>query len=298
MAEMLVDTLVGSEVGQTVILDELHEHGQHDALDSVFGELETIEATGADDAVSGHATVATQTASLAFDAAAISAFENESLLAAETAITVSAAREASDANPTTSELVTTLNAASPPPVDAENDVLSDTYTSFADSSSEHGQEVFVREGGLVLATKDGQESQLPFDAEPLLLAANDSLSGNGSIQPPVINQGGLVSPGNSPGIQDFGSFTQGTDGTLLIEIAGYGNAGEANGFDLVNVSGHASLGGALQVQMLGGFQADVGSEFTFLSFGSVAGDFDSFYGLGLGNGRFLQPILNPASSGK
>ena len=87
--------------------------------------------------------------------------------------------------------------------------------------------------------------------------------GTGVVNGNVINSG-TVSPGNSPGTLTVnGNYTQNADGTLRIEVAGR-SPGQ---FDLLTVSGHASLAGRLQLVRVGGFKLRVGDRITFLTAG-------------------------------
>src|SRR5262249_6307908 len=66
----------------------------------------------------------------------------------------------------------------------------------------------------------------------LLLSSSDRLTGTGKIYGDVVNDG-VVSPGNSPGIQQFTNFTQSADGTLIIEVEGVSAPGVFGGYDQV-----------------------------------------------------------------
>jgi len=103
------------------------------------------------------------------------------------------------------------------------------------------------------------------------------LGGHGIIAGNVINNG-VVSPGNSPGTLSVnGNYTQGSSGTLLIEVGGLA----ANQHDLLKVGGSATLGGALQLQPLNGFKFTApGQEITFLTAaGGVTGKFSTVQNL-------------------
>ena len=69
------------------------------------------------------------------------------------------------------------------------------------------------------------------------------------------NTSGTVAPGNGPGILHVGgSYTQGTDGTLEIELA---SALGVSGwdFDQLDVTGNVTLAGTLDLQDVGGYMA-------------------------------------------
>ena len=103
-------------------------------------------------------------------------------------------------------------------------------------------------------------------------AAAGVLTGNGTIEGDLVNSGGSVSPGNSPGIlQVRGDYSQGPDANLLIEIAG--TLAEVE-HDVLRVSGTASLDGTLIVDVLLGFDPQAGDRFSVLDVGQVEGTFD------------------------
>jgi hypothetical protein len=130
---------------------------------------------------------------------------------------------------------------------------------------------------------DGIHVHLTPDAQincssPLILGANDSLTGSGTIHGGVVNNG-LVSPGNSPGITNVATFTQGPNGTTLIEIGGIAGPGvDPNGWDQVNVSGLATLDGTIQIALYNGFVPSLGNTFQIFTWGSVTGEFANWLG--------------------
>jgi len=90
--------------------------------------------------------------------------------------------------------------------------------------------------------------------------------------------GGIVAPGNSPGILFVaGNYTQTAAGILDIEIAGL-TAG--SGYDQLRVFGDAFLAGMLDVELINGFAPTANAFFDilvtgFFSPGSVFGKFDT-----------------------
>ena len=99
-----------------------------------------------------------------------------------------------------------------------------------------------------------------------------------------MNEGGIVSPGFSPGTLTIdGDYTQGHDATLLIEMAGL-QFGE---FDVLNVTGTATLGGLLKVSFLDGFRPVTGDTFAFFNYGLRIGEFDSIFVEGLPGYEFI-----------
>ncbi len=108
-------------------------------------------------------------------------------------------------------------------------------------------------------------SQLP------VLINGGVLGGTGTVAAPVVNSGGTVSPGLSPGTLTInGPFNQSQGGgTLEIELAGPAQALR----DLLVVNGPATLGGTLRVSLLDGYSPALGDTFTILTAASIQGDF-------------------------
>ena len=72
-----------------------------------------------------------------------------------------------------------------------------------------------------------------------------TLGGTGIVNGPVTTAaGGTVSPGLSPGVLNDGNTTLVDNSTFLVEIAGGGGAGNANGHDQLNVTGTVAINGA------------------------------------------------------
>jgi len=118
---------------------------------------------------------------------------------------------------------------------------------------------------------------------PLSIAGR-SIEGRGDILAHILNQGGTVSPGFSPGALTIdGDYTQGHDATLLIEMAGL----QPGQFDVLNVTGTAALDGLLKVSFLDGFRPRSGDMFTVLTYGSHFAEFDSIFVMGLPSFEFI-----------
>ena len=82
----------------------------------------------------------------------------------------------------------------------------------------------------------------------------------------VNNSGGVVAPGNSPGVLTIeGDYTQGSEGILSIEIG--------DGHDQLVVNGTATLGGSLEVTLIDNYSVNPGDSFDILDFASIVGDF-------------------------
>ncbi|MEO5341560.1 MAG: hypothetical protein H7837_13770 [Magnetococcus sp. MYC-9] len=143
-------------------------------------------------------------------------------------------------------------------------------------------------------------SPLSLDA-PLRLDAGELLTGSGAIHGDVFNAG-LVSPGNSPGIQSIvGDFTQSQAGELLIQIGGTtpgpGSPNVDSGYDQLQISGTANLDGRLTVSLLGGFQPQAGQIFDIMTYGTTSGHFAAASGLfGFGDGSLYFDVVQRDSN--
>jgi fibronectin-binding autotransporter adhesin len=98
------------------------------------------------------------------------------------------------------------------------------------------------------------------------------LAGTGVINANIRNNAELdVGQPGSPGILTIvGDYTQTSGGVLVIEIGG-ANAG--SDFDQLNITGQATLDGALTVHLINGFQPNGGDRFPIMTFGSGSGTF-------------------------
>jgi T5SS/PEP-CTERM-associated repeat protein len=91
----------------------------------------------------------------------------------------------------------------------------------------------------------------------------------GTFNGNLVNQGGKLAPGHSPGTTTVsGNYTQNA-GTLEIEIGGT-SAGQA---DKLIITGTATLGGALNVAVINGFVPQAGNSFDLLDWATRSGTF-------------------------
>lgn len=99
--------------------------------------------------------------------------------------------------------------------------------------------------------------------------------GRGTFQGSVfMNTGGALMPGSSPGCLNMANgFLNQSPGTLDIEVNGKNNP--CGQFDRVNVTGTATLTGALNVTFGGGYAGTIGDKITILKSSSLAGTFSS-----------------------
>jgi fibronectin-binding autotransporter adhesin len=121
-----------------------------------------------------------------------------------------------------------------------------------------------------------------------------TLSGTGLVSGDVKN-GGIVAPGNSPGVLFVaGNYTQTSAGILDIEIGGLLVGSE---YDQLRVFGDAFLAGALDVELINNFAPPTDAFFDilvtgFFSPGSVSGIFDTVDLPTTPNGRWTVSYLS------
>jgi hypothetical protein len=85
----------------------------------------------------------------------------------------------------------------------------------------------------------------------------------------LVNNGGTISPGASPGVTHVQGDLTLNAGTLAIELAGT-SGGE---FDEIQVDDHLMAGGTLSVTLLGSFAPAAGNTFDILNFTTASGTF-------------------------
>lgn len=113
-----------------------------------------------------------------------------------------------------------------------------------------------------------------FGTSAVTIDADGTLTGAGSFSGAFQNNG-TYAPGNSPTLASLSSFSQGSTGSLLLEIAG---RTRGSGYDALDISGSASLAGTLAVSFIDGFSASslsAGTSFDLFDWGNVTGTFDS-----------------------
>ncbi|MFT5191802.1 MAG: hypothetical protein ACI957_004847, partial [Verrucomicrobiales bacterium] len=138
---------------------------------------------------------------------------------------------------------------------------------------------------------DGANVQILDDQ--LVLEPGDRLSGSGLLSVPLIVNGGILAPGNSPGVvtlENEATFLGGA--TTIIDIAS--NSGPGVGHDQIVVAGNVILGGTLDIDLLGGFTPAVNDLYTIMTWGgTVTGDFDNFLGTAIPGTSFaLEPEID------
>jgi hypothetical protein len=117
----------------------------------------------------------------------------------------------------------------------------------------------------------------------LLNIQGGTLSGTGTITGNVQNAATLA-PGLSPGVLNInGNYTQLASGTLAIEIGGTSAGAQ---YDQLNVSGTATLAGALDTTLINSFNPGFNDAFVVLTYGTRSGTF------GVVNGASFTPAYN------
>ncbi len=124
---------------------------------------------------------------------------------------------------------------------------------------------FVQTAGMT--TVDGTLAMGTGDS---LLVYGGVLGGNGVIVGNVVNLGGTVAPGVSVGeLTIDGTFAQEAGGVLSVEIGGYTPGTE---YDVLTITGDATLAGQVDVSFPGGFVPAVDDTFVILAAASVFGE--------------------------
>ncbi|MBX3412188.1 MAG: hypothetical protein KF708_05670 [Pirellulales bacterium] len=114
----------------------------------------------------------------------------------------------------------------------------------------------------------GQGDVGDVPANTLRVGPGGRLGGTGTILGDVLVDGGVVSPGFSPGKLDVvGNYLQGSFGSLDLEIGGL----LPGQYDQLSVTGNLSLAGTVNIAFIDGFLPSVGDQFDFFQ---VGGTFD------------------------
>jgi len=102
------------------------------------------------------------------------------------------------------------------------------------------------------------------------IQAGGTLKGAGTVTGNVVNNG-TVAPGTSPGtLVVNGNYTQGAGGTLNVELGG---STQGVNYDLLQVTGTATLDGTLNVSHVSAFSPAVGNTFDPITYANRVGDF-------------------------
>ena len=129
----------------------------------------------------------------------------------------------------------------------------------------------VEHGDLRVGDAKTPTASLPGD----VVVSGSTLSGHGTILGLVTNSGGTVAPGSGGiGPLTVGTFSQGSGGTLTIELS-------PSGVSELNVTGAATLGGTLHLEFAPGYYKS--GVYQLESASSITGTFSSITGnIGVG----------------
>ncbi len=119
----------------------------------------------------------------------------------------------------------------------------------------------VRQNGSVVV--GASEAAAP--ARTVLVAEGGTLSGTGTILGNVLVDGGILSPGASPGILHIdGDLTIASTGQWHMELGGITVGTD---YDQLNVTGNLLIDGLVTISFIDGFVPQVGDQFTFFQVG-------------------------------
>ena len=108
-------------------------------------------------------------------------------------------------------------------------------------------------------------------ATGVTIGTSGELHGDGTVQvggAGVVQNGGIVAPGTSPGtLHITGNYVQTSAGELAIELA------SPSSYDQLFVSVDATLAGNLQVSLVGGYVPNAGQSFTLMQADDIVGMF-------------------------
>ena len=135
---------------------------------------------------------------------------------------------------------------------------------------------YKQSGGLTEIAPGGVLQALP-------VLTGGVLRGGGQLTGNLTNTSGTVRPGTSPGtLTVTGSYTQGADGVLGIDVDG---SAQGTQFDHLAVGGAASLDGTVAIVKGSAFDPAVSDSFQFLTSASRTGTFDALTGSLLPSGK-------------
>jgi phage baseplate assembly protein gpV len=130
-----------------------------------------------------------------------------------------------------------------------------------------------------------------YGSTPPAIHNTGTFTGIATIQANVTNDG-TVSPGLSPGtLMIQADYVQTALGSLAVEVNG---ATPGTDFDVLSVTGTASLDGHLGVSTGASFTPSLGETFKIVQAGTRIGTFASVSGLDLGGGKSYSVQYNPA----
>jgi hypothetical protein len=144
-------------------------------------------------------------------------------------------------------------------------------------------------------TQTGKTTNINTPGTTTVLSGG-SLGITGTINSPlVVNSGGTLPPGTSPGIINSGNVSFLSGSTFAVEIGGTTPGNTATNHDQLNVSGTVSLGNAtLSLASFGGFTPTIGQTFVIVNNDGADAVTGTFNGLAEGATitSFLGSVLN------
>jgi len=104
---------------------------------------------------------------------------------------------------------------------------------------------------------------------PVIDFSGGTVSGTGTLSGNVVFSDGTITPGDAPGpLYVNGDYTQ-TGGTLDLQLMNLSTYGQ------LLISGSATLGGTLEVDLLNSYVPNLGDQFTLLTYLSETGQFSA-----------------------
>jgi fibronectin-binding autotransporter adhesin len=159
---------------------------------------------------------------------------------------------------------------------------------------QHGGKTTVN-GKLALSSTEGRTQDSASDSDPaaaIVRIEKGSLFGNGGTVAAHLSSSGTVIPADSMtavgNLKVTGAYTQTAVGALDANIAG-ANAGQ---FNVLNVSGTATLGGTLNIGLLNNFVPVIGAEFEILTAKHVTGTFVTVNGAKINSSEHFTVTYN------
>lgn len=167
---------------------------------------------------------------------------------------------------------------------------SETLTVGPDAQLDHGGSVEVQAGTLVVETAAAYTGSTVITggvllannatgsatgAGPVQVEGSGTLGGFGSVGGEVtIAAGGTISPGNDVGTLNVGSLVLESSSTFAVELFADGGMPGID-FDQLAVSGDATLGGSLAIELVGGFAPSAIDTFTVLISTNLGNSFEN-----------------------
>jgi sugar lactone lactonase YvrE len=148
--------------------------------------------------------------------------------------------------------------------------LSSTSAGDAHMRADSAPTGFIQAGGVLDFGPLNQAGTIIGD----VVVNGGTITGSGAIIGNLTNNSGLIAPGHSAGILSVtGNYTQGANGTLLLEVGG----NNANGpeYDQLQIGGTANLGGTLDVNAINGYTPASSDTFVPISYSSSTGNFST-----------------------